>query len=811
MLQDLLQDLRYGFRGLLRNPLFTLMAMLTLALGLGANVAIFTVVDAVLLKPLPYSEPEKLVQVFEKPPGGQRNAVSALNFLDWRENSKNLSLVASTGNWLTMTGQGEPQRVQARLVSPDYFDVITSRPATGRPFRPEEGTLGNEHILLVTHRFWQERLGLDPHVLGRTLTLDGLPYTVIGTLPADSWTERHFADVWMPLAITHFNSSRDFRSLSVYGRLRPGATLAAAQAEMDAIGARLAADYPATDKAFGVTVDPLVDRIVGQQLRQTLFVLFAAVGAVLLIACVNLANLLLARSASRERELWVRVSLGAGRLRLMRQLLTESVLLSLAGGVAGWGLGVVLLKGLVAMMPPSTLPLQADVKLDLGVLAFLFALAVGSGLLFGLAPAIAACRRDVAEGLKEGNRGSSGGVSGRRVRAALIATEVALTFVLVATAGVLIHSFARLTGVDTGVEMTNVVTMNLPRAMQRDTDPVREAALMNQIRDSVAALPGIRDAAVTSAPPMQGWGFGLPFQIQGRSGAADGGRSGLGFKIVTASYFSTLGMKMKEGRSLAETDVANAPRVIVINETMAKRYFKNDDPIGQHLMLQTIVTGKRELGPAVPWEIVGVVSDERTNNLDGDPSPGGYVTFDQSPIVGVGLVVRAQSPPMSMKKAIQAAIWSVHKDQAITDFKLLEEIKSESGAQARFYTLLLTGFSAMGLLLAAVGIYGVVAYSVAQRTRELGIRAALGASKSHLLRSALRSSLLATAIGLAAGAIAIRWSGRLVASMLFNTKPAEPETLVTVASVLVLVALTASLIPARRAAKIDPVIALRQE
>jgi putative ABC transport system permease protein len=463
------------------------------------------------------------------------------------------------------------------------------------------------------------------------------------------------------------------------------------------------------------------------------------------------------------------------------------------------------------MMPPYTLPLQADVKLDLGVLAFLFALAVGSGLLFGLAPAIAACRRDVAEGLKEGNRGSSGGVSGRRVRAALIATEVALTFVLVATAGVLIHSFARLTGVDTGVEMTNVVTMNLPRAMQRDTDPVREAALMNQIRDSVAALPGIRDAAVTSAPPMQGWGFGMPFQIQGRSGATDGGRSGMGFKIVTASYFSTLGMKIKEGRSLAETDFANAPRVMVINETMAKRYFKNDDPIGQHLMIQTIVTGKRELGPAVPWEIVGVVSDERTSNLDGDPSPGGYATFDQSPIVGVGLVVRTQSPPMSMKKAIQAAIWSVHKDQAITDFKLLEEIKSESGAQARFYTLLLTGFSAMGLLLAAVGIYGVVAYSVAQRTRELGIRAALGASKSHLLRSALRSSLLATAIGLAAGAIAIRWSGRLVASMLFNTKPAEPETLVTVASVLVLVALTASLIPARRAAKIDPVIALRQE
>jgi predicted permease len=613
------------------------------------------------------------------------------------------------------------------------------------------------------------------------------------------------------MAITHFNSSRDFHSLSVYGRLRPGATLASAQSEMAAIAARLAADYPESNKGAGATVDPLVDRIVGQQLRQTLYVLFAAVGAVLLIACVNLANLLLARSASRERELWVRVSLGAGRLRLMRQLLTESVLLSLFGGFAGWGLGLVLLKGLVALMPPYTLPLQADVKLDLGVLAFLFTLAVVSGLLFGLAPAIAACRRDVAEGLKEGNRGSSGGVSGRRVRSALIAAEVALTFVLVATAGVLIHSFARLSGVDTGVEMTNVVTMNLPRAMQRDTDPVREAALMNSIRDSVATLPGIRDVAVTSNPPMQGWGFGLAFKIQGRSGSTDTGRRALGFKIVTPTYFSTLGMKMREGRSLAITDVANALPVVVINETMAKRHFKNEDPIGQHLLIPRIVTGKRELAPAIPWEIVGVVSDERTDSLDREPAPGVYATFDQSPIVGVGLVVRAQSDPQRLKKAIQTAIWSVHKDQAITDYKLLEEIKAESGAQARFYTLLFTGFSAMGLLLAAVGIYGVVAYSVAQRTRELGIRAALGASKAHLLGSALRTSLLATTIGLAAGALAIRWSGKLVTSMLFNTKPAEPETLITVASVLVLVALTASLIPARRAAKIDPVIALRQE
>jgi len=808
----MLQDLRYALRGLLRNPVFAAVAVLTLALGLGVNTAIFSLVDSVLLKPLPYPEPEKLIIAFEKSSAGNRNSVAGLTFLDWREQTKSAALVAISGTWLTMTGQDEPQRVQARVVSPDYFEVIGAAPATGRAFRPEEGTPGNEKVLLVSHRFWQERLGLDPRVIGRTLTLDGSPYRVIGTLPADTWFDRNSADVWMPLAITRGSTNRAFRFLSVYGRLRPGATRAGAQAEMDTIAARLAQEFPETNQNSGVIIDAMADRIVGQQLRQSLYVLFAAVGAILLIACVNLANLLLARAAGRERELGVRIALGAGRMRLVRQFLTESVLLSLIGGAVGCGLGKLVLLGLIAWMPPGTLPSQADVRLDARVLAYLFVLAVASGILFGLAPAIGAWKRDVAEGLKDGHRGSTGGVSGARIRSALIVAEVALTFVLASIAGVLIHSFERLISVDTGVSMTNVVSMNLPRAMDRDVDGAREARLMDQIRDSVAAVPGVLDAAITSTMPLQGIGFGMPFTIQGRSSSGEDRRNfGTGLKQISPSYFATLGMRIKAGRGLAETDTANALPVAVINESFVKKYFKQESPIGQHILIARIVTGKHELAAPISWDIVGVVSDEKQNRLDGDSVPQAYVTFDQSPIVGVGLVVRAQGDPLRLRKAIQSAIWNVHKDQAITDYLLLDQIKSQSTASTRFSTALLAGFAAVALLLAAVGIYGVVAYSVAQRTRELGIRAALGASRRQLLGSALINPIALAALGLAAGAIGMHWAGRLVASLLFNTQPSEPATLAAVGAVLMLVTLGASLMPAMRAARIDPVIALREE
>jgi predicted permease len=808
MLSDVRHDLVQAARVLRKQPGFAVTAIATIALGLGANTAIFSLVDAVLLKPLPYPEPDRLLILSEKLPGGGRNAVSGATFLDWRESSRSISLVGSTGNWLTWTGDGEPRRVQARLVSYDYFDILGAHPATGRGFRPEEGQPGNDHVLLITHRFWFQQLGGAPDVIGRKLTLDGSQYTILGTLPADSWLDRHPAEVWMPLVVTHA-ASRDFHYLGVYGRLRPGANLAAARAEMDTIGARIAVDHPASNKGWGVVVDLLTERVVNDQLRQALYVLFAAVGAVWLIACVNLANLLLARSAAREREVWVRISLGAGRARLVQQLLTESLLLSAIGGAAGCGLAYGLLRALIAGMPPFTLPTQADVRIDASVLAYLLVMTVLSGILFGLAPATAAWRRNLADGLKEGYRGSTGG-SGRHLRSALIVAEVALSFVLVATAGLLIHSFMRLTNVDLGVDLTNVVTMQLPRAMQRDTDSAREARVMGRVRDAVAALPGVREAALTGGMPLQGFGFGMPFEIQGAS-AAENRKGGGGLKMISPNYFRALGMTMRAGRPLAETDRAGTTPVTVINQTLARQFFKNANPIGQHIAMQRIVTGKHELGPMVPWEIVGVVADERTGSLDGDLRAGMYVSFDQSPIVGVGLVVRARAEPLKLNKAIQSAIWSVNPDQAITDFKLLEQIKTEAGAGSRFLTLILTGFAALALLLAAVGIYGVVAWSVTQRRREMGIRAALGATRTRLLDAAMRRSLLLAASGLILGVLGTVWSGKLVATLLFHTKPAEASTLAAVAGVIGTVALAAALIPAQRAARIDPAKALREE
>jgi putative ABC transport system permease protein len=713
-------------------------------------------------------------------------------------------MAAFTGSWLTMTGSGEPERVNARQVSIEYFEVLGSTVATGRTFLPEEARPGHSNVMLLSHRFWFKKLGGDPNILGKDILLDGTSYKVVGTLPADSWFDRHFADVWMPLPETRANANRDFHFLNAYGRLRPGVTLAQARAEMDNIAARIAHDYPASNKGWGITIDPFLDRIVAQQIKDSLKVLFAAVGAVLLIACVNLANLLLARSAARERELWVRMSIGAGRGRLVRQFLTESLVLALAGGLAGFGLGYALLQAMLAGMPAGTLPIQADVRLDWRVLGFLFAVAVVAGVLFGLAPALAAGRKDLAGGLREGQRGSTGG--GQRLRQVLIVAEVALSFVLVANAGVLIRSFMRVAGVELGVRTEGVLTMQLPRAMQRDTDGAREVLLMNRVREAVATVPGVLDSSLTSAMPLQGWGFGMPYRLPGKTGGGGGG-----FKIVSPEYFQTVGMRILAGRGLSVTDRANAPLVTVINETLAKRDFKGQNPVGQHISIQRIVTGKHELGPYVPWEVVGVVSDERTNGLESDFSPGTYVTFDQSPIIGMGLAVRTHGDPLRLTKSIENAIWSVNKDQAIVDVKPFDQLKSESAAGRRFNTLLLASFALLALVLAAVGIYGVVSYSVTQRTREMGIRAALGASRGSLLALALRSSVVLAAVGLAVGGAGIHWTQKLIATMLFQTQATDVATLAAVSGVLALTVLLASLIPARKAASTDAAIALRDE
>jgi putative ABC transport system permease protein len=802
-------DVRFALRSYRKNPGFTLVAVLTIALGLGANTAIFSFLDGVLLKPVAYPEPERIVQLWEKPPGGTRNVISAANFLDWqKQNTVFQMLAASSGKTVTLTGSGEPRQLRVGLVSAPYFDIFGVRPSLGRAFAAGEDQPGKDRVAVLSQRIWQSSFGGDTGVLGRDLTLDGETYTIIGVLPRDSEFDRGWSDIWLPLAFKPETATRNFHYLTAVARLKPGTSLEQARAEMSAIAAGIAERYPAMKKDWGVTIDRWVDRMVGPQLRVSLIVLMAAVGAVLLIGCANLANLLLARGTMRSREMAIRAALGAGRGRLVRLLLTKTLLMAVFGAAVGLALGYGLFRGIHSLLPPFSLPAYANIGVDLRVMLFLGAMALVTGLLFGLAPALQMSGRDAAEALKEGGRGSVG--RGKRwSRNALILSEIALAFVLLAGAGLLIRSFQRLTNVDAGFDSTNVVTMYFQLMMEKDTDGARLTTYLNQALETVRAVPGVKEAAFTSALPLQGWGFGMPFRIAGRA-YEQSKRPACFFKIVTPGYFFALGMPIRRGRGLADRDAKGALPVIVVNETFVRRYFPNEDPIGKQVVIEQIITGKRELGPEVPWEVVGVVGDEKVSGLD-STSAGVYVSYAQSPIVGVSLLAKGSGDPSMLIKSIQQSIWRINKNQALPDARALEQIKSESVAMTRLRTLLLGVFAGLALLLAAVGIYGVLSYVTAQRTQELGVRAALGASSWDLIKLVVGGGTVPVAAGLVVGVIGALALTRLFQGLLFETSPNDPVTMVWVGSVLLLVALTACYLPARRAARVDAMTALRYE
>ena len=804
----LLSDIRFALRSLWKSPGFTAVAVLTIALGLGANTAIFSFLDAVLLKPLAYPEPERLVQLWEKPPGGLRNGISALNFQDWQQQSTSFTaMAASTGRAGTLSGSGEPRQLRISQVSAPYFDILGVRAALGRTFVRGEDTTGKDRVLVLTRRLWQSQFGGDPGIIGRDLIVDGEPHTVIGVLPGGEF-DRRFADAWMPLAFPA-DAVRNFHYLNAIARLKPGVSLEQAQAEMSQIAAGIAERYPAIKKDWGATVDRWVDRIVGPQLRQSLTVLMAAVAAVLLIGCANLANLLLARGALRSREVTIRAALGASRARLIRQLLTESLVLSAFGGLAGFALGFFMFRGILSLLPPFFLPPQAAIGIDLRVTLFLAALTLGTGLLFGIFPALQASRRDPVESLKESGRGTAGSRRRLLLRNVLIVSQVALAFVLLCGAGLLIRSFNRLTNVDAGFDATNVITMSFQLVMGRDVDGDRLNNVVNQAIETVRAVPGVQEAAMTSALPMQGWGFGMPFRIAGRN-FDPARRQPCFFKIVTPGYFGALGMKLRKGRGLSERDARGGLPVTVVNETFARQQFPNEDPIGKQVVIEQIVPGKRELGPEVPWEVVGVVADEKVGSLDSS-SAGVYVSYAQSPIVGVSLLARTTGDPERLAKSIQQAIWRNDKNQALPDVRTLERIKSESVGPTRLRTLLLAIFAGVALVLAVVGVYGVLSYVTAQRTQEFGVRAALGASAWDLIRLVVAGGAWPVVVGLLLGVGGSFAMTRWLQGLLFETRPNDPVTMSAVGAVLLVAALVASLVPARRASRIDPVTALRIE
>jgi putative ABC transport system permease protein len=810
-MDELLKNLRFGFRMIRKNPGFAAVAIITLALGIGANTAIFSFVDAVLLRPLPYPQPEQIVNVWEKPPQGDRNGISTMNFLDWKnQNSVFTAMAAQTGGAVTLSGGTEPVLLHAARVSAPFFSILGIKAALGRTFAPDEDQPGKEQVVVLSHRLWASRFGSDPQIIGRKIILDQRPFTVIGVMPENSSFDRGWQELWTPLAFRPEDMTRDFHWMMSWARLKPGVTLEMARSQMKGIAAAIARNYPQSNKGWSVTIDRFQDRVADDQLSHSLWVLLAAVGVVMLIACVNLANLLLVRGAAREREVAIRTAVGANSWQMMRQFLTESVLLSFFGGCVGILLAFGMTKVLTRSLPPYSLPSEANISLDLRVLLFTAALVIVTGILFGIAPALQSLITNTSDALKEGGRSSTSSSAGLRLRGALIVSEVALAFMLLSGAGLLIRSLYKLQQVGTGFDGTNVVTMWLPMDERQFTSGPQIAGYYKQIVEKVRAVPGVRDASATSALPMQGWGYGMPFQIEGQPYADPANRPACFFKMVSPSYFSTLRIRLDKGRGLKDTDLAGSTPVTVINETMAKRYFKKEDPIGKRILIQQIIPAKHGLGPEVPWQVVGIIADEKVGDLN-DSSPGIYVTNCQSPTAGAALVVSGSLDPNLLIKAVQRAVWEVKSSQAISDIKTIEQIKSETLGTNRLRTFLLFSFALLALLLAAIGLYGVIAYAVSQRTHELGLRSALGASSWSLVRLVLRSSLILTGSGLVIGFLGSLALATLLASLLFQVNARDPLSLVTAAVLLAVVALLAGLIPALRAARVDPLVALRHE
>jgi putative ABC transport system permease protein len=810
-LEQLWRDLSYGLRQLRRSPGFTAVAVVTLALGIGANTAIFSFVDAVLLERLPYPHPEQIVMVWEKPPEGGRNGISTMNFLDWkRQNTVFTAMAAETGGSVTLTGGDRPLQLQGSRVSAPFFNIWGVKPMLGRTFAPDEDQLGKNQVVVLSHRAWESRFGADPKIIGRIISLNNKPYTVIGVMPARTPFDRSQDLLWTPLAFEPKEMTRDYHWMISWARLRPGVTLPQAREQMKSIAARIAHDYPESNKGWSATVDRYQDTFVDEMLRRSLWVLLAAVGAVLLIGCVNLANLLLARGASREREVALRSALGASQRRLVRQFLTESALLSGFGGVAGLMLGYGLIKVFKPWTPLFNLPVEADVQLNGHVLLFVAAVAIVTGIGFGIAPAIRSARSDLVESLKEGGRTASSGTGRKRLRNGLVVAEVALAFVLLSGAGLLVRSFYQLQQVDPGFESTNVITMGMPMPSAQYPNGPLIISYLDQLREKLDAVPGVLSVATTSALPLEGWSDGMPFLIEGRPFVDMANRPGAGFKQVSPSYLSALRMRLLKGRWLAETDTAATVPVMAINKPMADRYFKGENPIGKRILIQQIIPGQPALGPEIAWQVVGVVAEEKSYGLDSS-DPGMYVSYKQSPTTNTALVVRAAMDPARLVKSIEAAIWQLNKNQAFNDIKTLDEIKSDSLGPNQLRATLLGIFAALALLLAAIGVYGVISYSVAQRTHEMGVRAALGASRWDQLRLVLKGGMALTALGLGIGVLGALALTGLLASLLFGVSPHDPWTLAAAAVILVAVAAAACYIPARRATKVDPMVALRYE
>lgn len=808
-MHNFLQDVKYGVRTLLKNPGFTIVAVLTLALGIGANTAIFTVVNGVLLRPLAYRDPSRVVLVIEQSPY-PTITTSYQNYQDWRDQSHSFeSMQATLFTNLTLTGLGEPERLSARRMTAGLIPLLGVRPVAGRAFLPQEDRAGGPPVAMISYALWQRRFGGQLDSIGKTITLDSQPYTLIGVLPP-RFQLMQPADVFVPFepwAKTLSDDRNWHPGIIPVARLKPHATLEQARAEMKTITARLEKQYPEYNTGISASVVHLQDQIV-QNVRPALIVLLCAVAFILLIACVNVANLLLARAASRSREIAVRTALGASRSRLVNQLLTESLLIALFGG----GLGLLVAHaalGPLLRLSAGTVPNLELITLDRWVLAFTLAASIVTGVLFGLAPALRTSKFDLRETLNEGGRGSTGGAATHRLRAVLVVTEIALAMLLLVGAGLLLRSFDRMQRAQPGFVPDHLLVADVPVSQAAYGKPEQRFAFFDLLLDRVRALPGVRGAGAATFLPMSGGGSLIHFNIYGRPPKSPHEYTAAGYRAITPNYLETLSVPLISGRMIAQTDNEKAPAVVVVNSSFAQRFFGGNSPLGKRMQLGA--TPDKD----VPWmEIVGLVGDVRPG-FGTDPQAEMYLPYRQAdvvlPVFQLSAVLRTTLEPQAETSALRAALSGIDKNQPLVNVRTMEDNMAVSVAQPRFRTWLLGLFALLSLLLSTIGIYGVMSYSVNQRTHEIGIRITLGAQPRDVFRLVTGQGLRLALLGLTIGAAASLVLTRVLRSFLFDVSVLDPITYVSVALILITVGFVASYLPARRATRVDPLIALRYE
>ena len=806
----LVQNFKFAFRRLKNNPGFTVVAVLTLALGIGANSAMFSIVNAVLLRPLPYRDPQRLVLLAEHWPQFPRLSLSYLNFKDWRDQSHSFEAVGAVrNNVITMTGIPEAERLPTQNVTANLFDLLGVKPELGRLFSDAEDKPGAQPVALISHSLWERHFSSSRDVLGKTITLDNQNYSIIGVMRPGFEILQQAPDVILPFE-PWAGTLPDDRSwhpgILPIARLKQGVSLEQARAEITVIAKQLEQQYPETNTNVSSLVDPMLEQVV-QNVHTALWVLIGAVGLVLLIACANVANLLLVRAAGRRREMAVCIALGAQRFDIIRQLLAESILVAVAGGALGLALAWAAVP-LLTRLAGSSLPRSNGVSIDLSVLGFTALIALVPGILFGLAPARHSWSIDLRETLNESNRG--GAVRAvLRTRAALVVSEIAFAMLLLVGAGLLFKSFERLSSVSPGFSTDHILAANIVRSPIAYSDRNIRLGFFDRLFEQVGSLPGVRSVGAVSFLPVTGTGSALHFNIEGRPPRSPQEYTIASYRVVSAGYLKTLQIPLIAGRWIEDRDREGSPTVAVINSGFARTYFPNQSPIGQHIQLGAMPD------PNVPWmEIVGVVSDVK-QSLTSESSSEMYVPYRQAdqviPVLSLSVVVRTAGDPLAQTNAIRSAVHNIDPNQPVTAIRSMQENVAQSVSEPRFRTILLSVFAGLALVLAAVGIFGVMAYSVAQRTRELGLRIALGASRGRVLQLVLFNGVQLTLIGVGIGLAATFFLTRYVSSLLFNVPRYDPITLVGVVVALVIISICACYIPARRATLVDPIVALRNE